>query len=83
MPTYEYECGKCSYVFEELQSISEKPLEKCPECGGRVNRLINGGAGILFKGSGFYVTDSKKQSSASVSSKTSETKTSKKDAKTA
>ena len=57
MPTYEYECRKCGHRFEEFQSISAPPLKVCPECGGRVHRLIGSGAAILFKGSGFYQTD--------------------------
>ncbi len=64
MPTYEYECRKCSHSFEQFQSMSEEPLKTCPKCGGKVRRLIGGGTGIIFKGSGFYVTDSKKASSA-------------------
>jgi putative FmdB family regulatory protein len=65
MPTYEYECRECSYTFEAFQSINDDPLEKCPLCGGKVRRLIGGGSGIIFKGSGFYITDSKKAQSAS------------------
>ncbi len=57
MPTYEYECQECRHRFEEYQSITEPPLKACPECGGEVHRLIGSGAGILFKGSGFYETD--------------------------
>jgi putative FmdB family regulatory protein len=57
MPTYEYQCKKCNYRFEEFQNISEKPLSRCPQCGGRVQRLIGTGSGFLFRGSGFYVTD--------------------------
>ena len=59
MPTYEYECEKCGYVFEEFQSISAEPLEKCKKegCDGKVKRLFSPGAGFLFKGSGFYITD--------------------------
>ena len=57
MPTYEYECEKCTHRFEEFQGITEKPLTRCPKCGGRVRRLISAGAGLLFKGSGFYTTD--------------------------
>jgi len=57
MPTYQYRCKSCGYEFEEFQSITEDPLETCPKCGGFVHRLISGGAGLLFKGSGFYITD--------------------------
>lgn len=65
MPTYEYECTSCGHVFEAFQSISEEPIRACPECGNTVRRLISGGTGVIFKGSGFYVTDSKKGSSSS------------------
>jgi putative FmdB family regulatory protein len=57
MPTYQYRCLECDYRFEEFQNITEPPIENCPECGGRAERLISGGAGFLFKGSGFYITD--------------------------
>ena len=57
MPTYEYECAKCGHQFEKFQSIKDEPLKKCPECKGRVKRLLGAGAGLLFKGSGFYTTD--------------------------
>jgi len=57
MPTYDYECAKCGHTFEAFQSISAEPLKKCPECKGKVNRLISAGGGVLFKGSGFYQTD--------------------------
>ena len=57
MPTYEYKCDKCEYRFEVFQAMSDEPIKKCPKCGKKVRRLINGGAGIIFKGSGFYVTD--------------------------
>ena len=64
MPTYEYECRACDYRFEELQSIHDNPLRKCPQCGKlKLARLISAGAGIIFKGSGFYVTDNKSKSS--------------------
>lgn len=58
MPTYEYECGACGHRFEKYQSMTEKAVKKCPECGKiRVHRVISGGAGVLFKGSGFHQTD--------------------------
>ncbi len=57
MPTYEYECNSCQYLFEAFQGISEAPLTECPRCGGPVRRKISGGAGLLFKGKGFYITD--------------------------
>lgn len=57
MPTYEYECKKCGYAFEAFQSITAKPLRQCPKCRGKVRRLIGRGAGIIFKGNGFYQTD--------------------------
>jgi len=57
MPTYEYECEKCGKHFEKFQNMSDEPLKCCPECGGTVRRLIGAGAGIIFKGSGFYATD--------------------------
>ncbi len=57
MPTYEYECLDCGHRFEQFQSITDKPLTRCPSCGKRVRRRIGAGAGILFKGSGFYATD--------------------------
>jgi putative FmdB family regulatory protein len=62
MPTYEYECDKCKHKFEAFQSMSAKYLKKCPECGGKVQRLIGSGGGIIFKGSGFYQNDYKKSS---------------------
>ena len=63
MPTYEYECRKCGCTFEAFQSINDAPLKTCPLCGGAVKRLIFGGSGIIFKGPGFYITDSKKSQS--------------------
>ncbi|MFA5147480.1 MAG: FmdB family zinc ribbon protein [Candidatus Omnitrophota bacterium] len=61
MPTYEYECEKCGNAFEKFQKMTDDPLKKCPECGGKVVRLIGSGSGIIFKGSGFYETDYKKK----------------------
>jgi len=57
MPTYEYECKSCGYDFDVFQNIKDEPLKTCPECGGELRRLIFGGAGVIFKGGGFYVTD--------------------------
>lgn len=64
MPLYDYECTKCGLEFELQQSMTDQPRRRCPECRGKVVRLISGGAGIAFKGSGFYVTDSRKAASA-------------------
>jgi len=76
MPTYEYQCTKCGLHFEKLQSIKEAPLTKCPECGkDALKKLISGGAGLIFKGSGFYLTDYAKKTPASGK----EAKTEKKD----
>ncbi|HPN32094.1 MAG TPA: zinc ribbon domain-containing protein [bacterium] len=75
MPTYSYECQKCGNLFEEFQKISDAPLKKCPECKGKVQRIISGGAGVLFKCGGFYVTDSKKKNVLPASDKKTETKT--------
>ena len=92
MPTYEYVCEKCGQQFETVQSISAKPLTSCPEelCRqprwgkGKVKRAISGGAGLLFKGSGFYITDYRsdkykeaaKKDTAPASSSSGESKTS-------
>ncbi len=67
MPIYSYKCDKCGTRFERLQKFTDKPLTRCPECKGQVRRLIQP-AGIVFKGSGWYITDSKKSSSATVPS---------------
>lgn len=57
MPTYEYECGRCGHTFEKFHSISATPPKRCPECRGKLKRKVGTGAGLLFKGSGFYITD--------------------------
>ncbi len=63
MPTYEYECDACNHTFDEFQSFSEKPLEKCPQCGElKLRRLFGTGAAVIFKGSGFYETDYRSES---------------------
>jgi len=61
MPTYDYECEKCGHRLEVFQSITEKPLRECPNCKGRLRRLIGSGGAIIFRGSGFYVTDYRSQ----------------------
>ncbi len=64
MPTYEYLCPKCDHAFEQFQSMNDAPLTKCPKCKKKgVKRLIGGGAGLIFKGTGFYITDYKNQKS--------------------
>ena len=62
MPLYEYECRKCKHRFEQIQKFSDKPVKKCPECGGPVEQLLSAPA-VQFKGSGWYVTDYAKKSS--------------------
>ena len=57
MPTYAYRCPSCGHEYERLQKITDKTLAKCPKCGTRGERQISGGAGLVFKGSGFYITD--------------------------
>lgn len=68
MPTYSYECRKCGHVFDIFHSISATPRVKCEDCGGGVKRLMGTGAGIIFKGSGFYETDYKKGKSGGTGS---------------
>lgn len=57
MPTYEYRCTSCAHDFEKVQRMSDEPGAECPECGSASERRLSGGAGFLFKGSGFYITD--------------------------
>ena len=65
MPFYEYKCSNCGHELEELQSMKEAPLKKCPVCRkDTLQKLMGTGAGLIFKGSGFYLTDYKKKSSA-------------------
>ncbi|MFQ5676642.1 MAG: FmdB family zinc ribbon protein [bacterium] len=87
MPTYEYRCNECDHKFEEFQSITAAPVKICPVCKGSVQRLIGGGNGLIFKGSGFYITDYKhsKQSASGpakkAESKDSDSKAEKKESK--
>jgi len=86
MPTYDYLCQNCGHHFEQFQSIKARPLRKCPLCGKRqLNRLIGTGAGVIFKGSGFYQTDYRSESykKAEKNEKIpADTNTEKKDSKT-
>ncbi len=84
MPTYDYRCAECGYEFEKFQSMSASVLRKCPQCGKMtLKRLIGTGAGVIFKGSGFYETDYRSESyKSSVKSETSTRKETKKETKT-
>lgn len=73
MPTYVYKCEECNYHFEQLQKFSDKPLKSCPRCKGKVKRIIHP-TGIVFKGSGWYINDSRSGGSSSSESKSSDTK---------
>ncbi len=68
MPTYDYECRVCGHTFEATQSMFDEPLKECVKCGKDVRRIICGGSGVIFKGSGFYVNDSKGKNAASAKS---------------
>jgi putative FmdB family regulatory protein len=72
VPTYQYACTECGHAFEQFQSFSDDALTECPECQGRLRKLFNA-VGVVFKGSGFYRTDSR-ESAKSGSSSSSETK---------
>lgn len=65
MPTYHYRCSDCGHEFDQFQKFSEDPLRDCPSCGGSVQRVI-GAVGVVFKGSGWYITDSRKSSSSTL-----------------
>lgn len=75
MPTYEYQCKACGVKFERFQQISEEPITECPECSGPVKKLISAGAGIIFKGSGFYITDYRSEGYKQAEKKDTEKKT--------
>ena len=82
MPTYEYECLKCGHLFEKFQAMTAEPVKRCPKCRCKVRRLFGTGAGIIFKGSGFYQTDYRSESYAEGAKKekaASEKKPAKKD----
>lgn len=57
MPTYNYKCEDCGHLSSVIQSIKDEPLTRCAKCGGKIYRIISGGSGLIFKGSGFYVND--------------------------
>ena len=88
MPTYEYRCDACGGQFEYFQQMSDAPLQKCESCGGHLTKLLSAGSGLIFKGTGFYITDYKKNGSAGTAPESSkgggvtDTKTSKAPAKT-
>ena len=63
MPTYNYKCKNCNLSFSIFQKMNESPKSKCKDCGGMLERIITGGTGMIFKGSGFYLTDYKKSDS--------------------
>ncbi len=73
MPTYEYRCTLCHHRFEAFQKMSDAPIATCPQCAGPVQRLMGAGTGLIFKGSGFYITDYKKSNSSTASSSHSPT----------
>jgi putative FmdB family regulatory protein len=81
MPTYEYRCTECGHEFEEFQAISDPPITICPKCKGKTERIISGGTGLIFKGSGFYITDYKNKERRSDGGITSPSSSSKKDSK--
>ena len=82
MPTYDYLCDSCGHEFEKFQSITARPMRKCPECGqNQLKRLIGTGAGIIFKGSGFYETDYRSDSYKEAKKKEEKTVTEAKDKK--
>ena len=76
MPTYQYSCTECGHFFEAVQSFSEDSLTVCPECSGRLRKVYNA-VGVVFKGSGFYRTDSRASTSAGDSSSGSESSSTK------
>ncbi len=79
MPTYEYRCPDCAHQYEKREGFDAPAAQKCPQCGGKVQRLISGGAGLIFKGSGFYITDYKNAGKRPPESDKSESKKESKD----
>ena len=62
MPSYNYKCNDCESQFSKFQKMSDDPVRNCPQCQGKVRRIISGGSGMIFKGTGFYLTDYGKSS---------------------
>jgi putative FmdB family regulatory protein len=75
VPTYQYACTECGHAFDQFQSFSDASLTECPECGGKLRKVFSA-AGVVFKGSGFYRTDSRSSSSSSSSSTSSDSSSS-------
>ena len=69
MPTYNYYCDKCDFHFSYFQNMNESPKQKCEQCGNKIERVISGGSGIIFKGSGFYLTDYKNENNNDLKNK--------------
>ncbi|MFQ6610818.1 MAG: FmdB family zinc ribbon protein [Fidelibacterota bacterium] len=87
MPTYNYKCNDCGYTFTVVQKMSDSPVSSCELCHGRVNRVISGGTGLIFKGTGFYLTDYARKKHSEVSNtdnkvESPKTKSDKKEQKT-
>ncbi len=83
MPTYDYACGNCGHRFEKFQSFNDAALKVCPECGTEALRKVFSPAGIVFKGSGWYINDSRGSGKSSSSSSSSSTSSSSKSESTA
>ncbi|HEY5533745.1 MAG TPA: zinc ribbon domain-containing protein [Ignavibacteria bacterium] len=82
MPTYEYICQNCHHEFEKIQSIKDEPLKKCPNCHkDSLKKVISGGVGLIFKGSGFYITDYKNKGASETKKHPTIQKSSKKETK--
>jgi len=80
MPTYDYKCSNCGEIYELFQSMNDKPIKKCRNCGKNTAvRLIGGGSGLIFKGTGFYITDYKNKKTSEPKSDMKDTKKEKKD----